>query len=97
MQRLHARLAPRGFELVAISEEDGPAVVEKFRDRLGLTFPIALDADHAAARRYQSFRYPESFLIDREGVLVARYIGERDWDAPEYVRRIERLLDAPPR
>jgi peroxiredoxin len=96
MQRLYARLAPRGFELVAISQDDGPEVVEKFRARLALTFPIALDEDHAVAREYQSFRYPESFLIDREGVLVARYIGEREWDAPEYAARIERVLDEMP-
>jgi peroxiredoxin len=95
MQRLYAKLAPRGFELVAISVDEDARAVERFRDRLGLTFPIGLDAQRDAAERYQSFRYPESFLVDREGVLVARYIGERDWDAPEYVNRIARLLDAP--
>ncbi len=94
MQRLHAALAPRGFELVAVSVDEREQDVARFRDRLGLTFPIALDARKEAAARYQSFRYPESFLVDREGVLVARYIGERDWDAPEYVGRIERLLEA---
>jgi cytochrome c biogenesis protein CcmG/thiol:disulfide interchange protein DsbE len=94
MQRLHAQLAPRGFELVAISEDDDAELVERFRQRLALSFPIALDPEHEAAGRYQSYRYPESFLIDRSGVLVARYIGERDWDAPEYVSRIQRLLDA---
>ncbi len=96
MQRLYTRLAPRGFELVAISVDDEEEPVARFRDRLGLTFPIALDRDKRAARDYQSLRYPESFLIDREGTLVARYIGERDWDAPEYVSRIERLLAATP-
>ena len=96
MQRLYERLAPRGFELVAISQDDGAEVVEQFRARLALGFPIAMDSDHEAAREYQSFRYPESFLIDREGVLVARYIGERVWDAPEYVARIERLLASAP-
>ena len=95
IQRLYARLAPRGFELVAISVDDSAEPVAEFRDRLGLTFPIGLDPEKEAAQRYQSLRFPESFLIDREGVLVARYIGERDWDAPEYAGRIARLLNAP--
>jgi cytochrome c biogenesis protein CcmG, thiol:disulfide interchange protein DsbE len=95
MQRLYTELAPHGFELVAISVDEDREDVERFRDRLALTFPIALDPGKQAAASYQSFRYPESFLVDREGVLVARYIGERDWDAPEYVGRIRRLLGEP--
>jgi peroxiredoxin len=96
MQRVYARLAPRGLEIVAISEDDDTSAVEKFRARLALGFPIALDAGRAVAQqRYQTFRYPESFLVDRAGVLVERYVGERDWEAPEYVSRIERLLAAP--
>ena len=93
MQRLYAQLAPRGFELVAISVDEDAEDVARFRERLALGFPIALDPKRDAADRYQSFRYPESFLIDREGTLVARYIGERDWDAPAYSGRIARLLD----
>jgi peroxiredoxin len=92
MQRLYAQLAPRGLELLAISVDAGDAEVEAFRARLGLGFPILRDPDKRVASAYQSFRYPESFLIDPEGRLVERYIGERDWDAPEYVARIERLL-----
>jgi peroxiredoxin len=94
MQRLYAQLAPRGFELVAVSVDEDAEAVARFRDRLRLGFEIALDPKRDAADRYQSYRYPESFLIDREGTLVARYIGERDWDAPEYSGRIARLLDA---
>ena len=39
-----------------------------------------------------SFRYPESFLVDREVRLVERYIGPREWDAPAYRARVARLL-----
>jgi len=97
MQRLYAQLASRGFELVAVSVDDDAGAVARFRERLALGFPIALDPRREAAELYQSYRYPESFLIDREGTLVARYIGERDWDAPEYSARILRLLEAQPK
>ncbi len=92
MQRLHSRLAGRPFELLAISVDEDHAAVVRFRDRLRITFPILLDPEKRVARDYQSSRFPESFLIDREGTLVGRYIGERDWDADAYVQRIERLL-----
>jgi peroxiredoxin len=94
MQRLYGRLAGKGFELLAVSVDEDRDAVVRFRDRLRLSFPILLDPDKRAARAYQSLRYPESFLVDRDGTLVARYIGERDWDADAYVERIERLLAA---
>ena len=92
MERLYQALRERGFELVAISVDDGPEEVRAFQERIGFTFPVLLDPAKEAAGDYQSFRYPESYLVGRDGVLVERYIGPRDWDAPAYVARIERLL-----
>jgi peroxiredoxin len=92
MQRLWQRLAGPGFELVAVSVDDGSADVEAFRARLGLGFPILLDPARDVAHAYQSFRYPESYLIDRDGRILARYIGPRDWDATLYQDRIARLV-----
>jgi len=92
MQRLHDALAPAGFELLAVSVDDTEEPVREFQERLGLRFPILMDPAKDVADSYQSFRFPESFLVDRDGTLVARYIGPRDWDAPAYVDRIRRLL-----
>jgi peroxiredoxin len=93
MERLYQALAGEPFELVAVSVDEDPGVVRAFRDRLDLSFPVLLDPRKRAAKAYQSFRFPESYLIDPSGVLVARYIGPREWDAPEYEARIRRLLD----
>jgi cytochrome c biogenesis protein CcmG/thiol:disulfide interchange protein DsbE len=92
MQRLYDRLAPRGFELVAVSVDEDPAAVEAFRERLGLRFPIALDPESEIAKRYQTMGFPESLLIGPEGDVIERYVGPRDWDAPMYSERIARLL-----
>jgi len=94
MERLHRALAGSDFELVAISVDDDRALVESFVERLGLTFPVLLDPDKEAARAYQTFRFPESLLVGRDGVIVERYIGSKDWDASAYVARIRRLVDA---
>jgi thiol-disulfide isomerase/thioredoxin len=98
MQRLYTAL--RGgegerFELLAISVDEADAEVRAFRERLALTFPILLDPEKRSANAYHTFRFPESWLIDRSGVVVARYVGPREWDDPLYVERIRRLMAAP--
>ena len=96
MQRLYDALAGGdGFELLAVSVDEGDDEVRAFRDRLGLRFPILRDPAKRAAGAYHTFRFPESWLIDAEGVVVARYVGPRDWDAPVYVERIRKLVTEP--
>ncbi len=97
MDRLYRELRPAGFELLAISVGEQPSVVRRFRDRLGVTFPVLLDGDKGVATAWQTFAFPESLLVDRDGTVLERYVGPREWDAPAYVARIQRLLDASPR
>jgi peroxiredoxin len=92
MQRLHDQLAGDAFELVAVSVDEKDSDVRAFQQRLGLQFPIVLDPSRAVSRLYQTFRYPESFLIDASGKVVERYVGPRDWSDPLYVERIRALL-----
>jgi len=94
MQRLYDALAPKGLVLLAVSVDTSKEDVAAFQKRLDLRFPILLDPTKRVASRYQANRFPETFLIDRRGLLVERYIGARDWDAPAYLDRIRRLLSA---
>lgn len=92
MERLYRRLRPLGFEMLAVSVDDDVAAVERFRERLSLSFPIAMDSGQEVSRRYQTTGFPESILIDRDGRVIERYIGPRDWDLEVYAERIQRLL-----
>jgi peroxiredoxin len=95
MENLYRELSGQGFELLAISVDDSPETVEAFRQKLGISFPILLDPDQVAARRYQTTGFPESILVDAQGTIVERYVGPREWDHPDYVRRVQRLIEAP--
>ena len=92
MERLYRALQAEGFELLAISVDRDPDEVSRFRERLGVSFPILLDPEQRVARAYLTFRFPESVLIAPDGAVVERYIGAKEWDAEAYVERIRRLL-----
>ena len=95
MERLHRKLAGTDFRLVAVSiDDDDSTVVEQFVKDLGLTFEILHNRDGAIRRIYQTTGVPESFVIDRDGVIVKKVIGAADWGAPVNENLIRRLLDA---
>ncbi len=93
MERLYQGLRGRDFEMLAISVDEDPALVDAFRTELGITFPILLDPNQKISKLYQTMGFPESLLVDRDGFLVERYVGPRDWDHPSYAERIVRLLE----
>lgn len=95
MQRLYERLGDDGLNILAVSVDAGdPQIVREFADELGLTFPILHDQTQEIETTYQTTGLPETFLIDRQGVIVYWAIGPEEWDNPAHVARIQRLLDA---
>jgi peroxiredoxin len=95
MERLHRKLADTDFRLVAVSvDEEDSTVVEQFAKHLGLTFEILHDRSGAIRRIYQTTGVPESFVIDRDGVIVKKVIGAADWESPVNENLIRRLLHA---
>ncbi len=73
--KLHAD----GFEIIGVSlDEGGPSVVLPFAQEYGITYPLAM-GDQALTQRYGGIRgIPTSFLVDREGKIVQKYLGAVD-------------------
>jgi cytochrome c biogenesis protein CcmG/thiol:disulfide interchange protein DsbE len=96
MERLYDSLAPRGFAIAAVSIDEGsPDDVRAFGQELGLSFDLLQDRSTRIQRTYQTTGVPESFLLDRRGVIVKRLIGAHDWSSPANRALVERLLDEP--
>jgi cytochrome c biogenesis protein CcmG, thiol:disulfide interchange protein DsbE len=96
MQALYDSLAGRGFRIAAISIDEGsPEDVVAFAQKFGLTFDILHDRSGTVQRLYQTTGVPESFLLDRRGILVKRVIGAHDWSSPANRSTVERLLAQP--
>ena len=89
------RYAPRGFETVAVAMNyDPPNAVAEFAQRHALPFRVALDADGAVAAAFGHVSVtPTTYLLDRQGRIVTRYVGEPNWT--DFRTRVERALADP--
>jgi cytochrome c biogenesis protein CcmG/thiol:disulfide interchange protein DsbE len=96
MEQMYQDLAPQGFRIAAISIDEGsPEDVRAFGHELGLTFDLLQDRSTKVQQIYQTTGVPESFLLNRDGVIVKRVIGAHDWGSAVNRALIERLLDEP--
>jgi thiol-disulfide isomerase/thioredoxin len=94
MERAYRELAPRGFKIAAVSiDESGPDDVRAFGRDLDLSFDLLQDRSTNVQQIFQTTGVPESFLINKDGIIVKRIIGAHDWNSPVNRALIERLLD----
>jgi peroxiredoxin len=93
LERLHHALGPEGLAVVTVSTDEDEAAVVAFVTRHGLTLPVLLDpGGRVAARAYRVASYPQTFVLDRHGVLLRHYEGPAEWDTPEALIHFRGLL-----
>lgn len=92
MERLSRMLADRPFTILASNAGESPEQIHPFLAEVPLTFPILLDRDSARMKAWRVFVLPTSFLIDKRGQIRYSLSGHIEWDAPEAVGIIEKLL-----
>lgn len=93
MERLHQQFKGRGLAMLAIDIGESPKQVARFMKEFRLNFPALVDADSAVASRYGVQGIPVTVLIDRNGRIVGRAVGPRDWASPEGHTLIRSLLE----
>ena len=84
----------RGYETVAVAMSyDPPAWVQNFAQSRQLPFKVALDNTGEIARAWGDVKLtPTTYLVDKKGQIVKRYVGEPSFDALHQL--IEKLLAA---
>ena len=102
MERLYRAVGNEDFEILAVSV-DAPfgerdifgregGNLQVFADSLGLTFQILHDPSGKIQDTFRTTGVPESFVVDREGIIFKKVAGSTAWDAPQNVQLIQRLL-----
>jgi cytochrome c biogenesis protein CcmG/thiol:disulfide interchange protein DsbE len=88
---LQRRMADQ-VTVLAISIDRDKAAYERFlRDYNIEALTVIRDADQGSNSLYGSFRLPETFIIDREGLVRRKFIGPADWVKPEITEYLAAL------
>jgi peroxiredoxin len=93
MENLYKEFKDENFEILAVSIDAlGANAVRPFMKKYNLSFPALLDPEATIKTLYQTTGVPESFIVNKEGILVEKVIGPRNWAAPEVVRYFRDLI-----
>ena len=91
MESLYNLYKEKGLEILAVNNGEEQEQVLAFLRNNGLSFTAVLDADSKVSASYGIQAIPTSFLIDREGKIIARIVGSLNWDTPKIRNAIEQL------
>lgn len=62
--------------IVGVDQGEERAVVEKFLDEFGISFPILLDPDMTVGHDYRILGLPTTFFIDSQGIIRGVHAGQ---------------------
>jgi peroxiredoxin len=92
MQALYRRFREQGLEILAVDIMENRKTVTNFLSDNDLTFPTVLDPDGRVSGSYGVQAVPATFIVDRDGKLILRAVGGRDWNTPAVIAAFEELL-----
>ena len=96
MENLYRRYRSQDFEILAVSLDKGADdEVRKFTEEYQLSFPVLLDAERQVESLYNTFTIPTTYVIDKNGVVVAEVDGAKNWESEETFKALDYLLKAP--
>ncbi len=94
IERLYRALQGTDFVLLAVSvDQGGPDAVVSFMKKHNLTIPVLLDPGAPVAHSYGTFKFPETYILDRSGVVRYKAIGPTDWSKPENIQAMKGLIE----
>jgi cytochrome c biogenesis protein CcmG/thiol:disulfide interchange protein DsbE len=96
MQRLYEKFKGENFEILAVSiDSEGREAVAPFMQEMHLTFPALLDPGETIIPLYGITGVPESFIVDKDGILVEKIVGPMNWATPEVFSLFKGLIQKP--
>jgi len=94
LNQLQKQLGNSGLVVLGVSVDRSENAYKTFLKRFNIVFPTSRDPQEDISASYGTYRFPETYLIDKNGKVLQKYIGppEKGWTDPEIVNSLKAYL-----
>jgi cytochrome c biogenesis protein CcmG/thiol:disulfide interchange protein DsbE len=78
-------------QVVAVASNEAFANYQHYVARQHLTLLTVFDQNQTSNKLYGSFKFPETYIIDKQGVIRRKLIGPQDFTSPSFLRYVKQL------
>jgi thiol-disulfide isomerase/thioredoxin len=89
--KMQGKLKDKGIQVLGVSIDVDDGAYHKFLKEYGVNFVAVRDPDQKTSSLYGTHGWPETYVIDRNGVVRRKFIGAVEWTSPEVVDYLTRL------
>lgn len=96
LDRLSRQFDPRDVAILTITTEHERTGIQQFMQQFHSTLPVLLDEQRDVTLAFMVRGLPTTIFIAKNGTVVGRAVGPREWDGPDAIGFIQRLREATP-
>ncbi|MBI5664128.1 MAG: TlpA family protein disulfide reductase [Nitrospirae bacterium] len=89
---LYNKMQGKPFQMLGMLFRDDPSNLVPYKRTHTINFPTLISRENEAAKKYGITGVPETFIIDKEGIVREKLVGPKAWDSQEQIALIEKWL-----
>ena len=93
MERAWQKIKGKGIVILAVNMGEDEDAIFEFTGNYPVTFPLPMDSDGAVIKKYPVVGLPTTYIISPEGMVTHRAVGTREWEHPQLLDQLRKMLD----
>ena len=82
LEQFAEKMRDHGVIVLSVSVDEDQKALQDFIQKYQISYPVGRDPDRSLSARYGTVQFPETYILDRRGLLAEKVVGATDWDDP---------------
>ena len=94
LDQFQRTFADSGVVVLGVSVDQNAQAYRNVLAKAKVAFQTARDPEAKISAEYGTFQFPETYIINRDGLVVEKIVGPMDWTDSGLIRRVKKLLSS---